>query len=1194
MYPTSSSSTLHNTRNSQLTHNASRHYDLNTRQYASSQEFHSEKIPQHSYSSSPMSSPATYPRPRPVSPSRNTYESSSPAPYSTYSPTEAGYSRSPSYTRRFSSPSTSSSSPPPVTSPLISNTFPHRDQHYSHASRVRIVGRDTSKSYMYNAQYYDDSRNLPSNDEFDSRPKLPSFQSLFGKGETSYSSPVPNSREDDLISNLFSSPMSSPALKPILPPLRSLPTMQSEAKNCTVHTSSMSQTSPESCIPALEQRSKPTVEIDRREIGNRRVRIEMMDCSNHGPRLDFDRSNPLQNVTLHPIYHTPTRRKDLFSDEGSPSPTKDTKIIFFSPSKVSPYPRRTYFLESSERERNSPEPADERGVHRVAEISGMPDIGAVKQGVLAHSPKQAEGNLPIDSATSPSSSPSVYPSSLPPSSPPTSDAQLSPLVHGKDLSVTTVSPLTDVMDLTVEFPEVDTGAQEPQKVELHGSLEPDEKISRLEEEEGSENKPANTITKTSPFPPEEDSKESTTIVIDDDEMQDALSSCRSIEPASKSVAVTLDSTGLAACSASQHTTLQTGNQPHDLVQEQDTVECLSRLTNSKEDKNKLLDTVAELAIIHDIVTVPQASTSAHQLFPQHPGSRKRKLKATSTAPSIASSAPRVTVTVVKRFKPASSIHSGDKKGTSLANGEEREPFKPERNEETKSHSSVSKIQPQPPIRNDSSSKSSLKKSKHTEEVEKVVETKPPASLDKATSALSKSSGQSQVKSSTVPAKRKASDERPSPEIPSTTTRSALNTSNHHTASSTSSAIPSKPPKRPRAVILESPVPKQPSPISDNNTWVDAGWIDALAAAYGSPHAPSRVPPKVVAAQATTERDCSSDEDQHERRLSKTKSPRSLHKRMIIESDSGESDSDIEKVVNSQQSTRTKIDTGSKKAHRTEGVKIRSPSKYKKSFVLNVSSSSESELTEPEDDEGNVDDVSEESEESGEEEGDQEGEDDEEEEEDRARKIPRNKPSNIKPGSKARTPRCTLPAASSFDLELAGIIIEAMSLSRSSSHLALSLYRTVSDTRDRVLANLMKVNTAHFDVVADKIRSEGLFEHPSAKLEQTVRKGRPKRSATANEEGGTAGMSDEDIMWVFEFERVMKEAAARCGMFGLVESSFRNDPRDRPLPFSSRFFYVPDCDPDTERAQLIRLTMPGSGKRSETKKYKQYYWKPVGK
>jgi hypothetical protein len=110
------------------------------------------------------------------------------------------------------------------------------------------------------------------------------------------------------------------------------------------------------------------------------------------------------------------------------------------------------------------------------------------------------------------------------------------------------------------------------------------------------------------------------------------------------------------------------------------------------------------------------------------------------------------------------------------------------------------------------------------------------------------------------------------------------------------------------------------------------------------------------------------------------------------------------------------------------------------------------------------------------------------------------------------------------------------------------------------------------------------------------------------------MSETDIVWVSEFERIMMESAERCGMFGMVESSFRNvrlpvrrpgynvifdvfiskDPRAHPPPFSSRFFYVPDNDPDTERASLIQLTMPGAGKRNETKKYKQYYWKPVGK
>ncbi|KIK67921.1 hypothetical protein GYMLUDRAFT_155616 [Collybiopsis luxurians FD-317 M1] len=147
----------------------------------------------------------------------------------------------------------------------------------------------------------------------------------------------------------------------------------------------------------------------------------------------------------------------------------------------------------------------------------------------------------------------------------------------------------------------------------------------------------------------------------------------------------------------------------------------------------------------------------------------------------------------------------------------------------------------------------------------------------------------------------------------------------------------------------------------------------------------------------------------------------------------------------------------------------------------------------------------------------------------------------KPLSKPQQPKSIFPPPSPLDLELIGIIIETMSMSRSSSHLASALYRTVRETRS-----------------------------------------------------GVAGLSEVDIMWVSEFERVMKEAASRFGMFGMVESSFRNDPRDCPLPFSSRFFYVPDRDPDTERAQLIKLTMPGAGKRSETKKYKQYYWKPVGK
>ncbi|KAJ3788713.1 hypothetical protein GGU10DRAFT_345518 [Lentinula aff. detonsa] len=304
----------------------------------------------------------------------------------------------------------------------------------------------------------------------------------------------------------------------------------------------------------------------------------------------------------------------------------------------------------------------------------------------------------------------------------------------------------------------------------------------------------------------------------------------------------------------------------------------------------------------------------------------------------------------------------------------------------------------------------------------------------------------------------------------------------------------------------------------------------------------------------------------------------MNKRMIIESDSEEDDSEVEDMVTLRQSSRTRIDSESQdsESEENENVEMRQPSTTQKPSAPDDLISLDSELTELYENE----------------ESEEEEEGEEEEEEDNVSIKKQSLSSN--PISKTQKPKLSPPLPSPLDLELIGIVVEAMSLSRSSSHLALSLYRTVCDTRNGVLANLMNANSTHFDAVTEKIRSQELFGCSPGNTEQPSRRGRPKRGATVNEEGGTAGMSEADIMWVSEFERVMKESAARCGMFGLVESSFRKDPRDRPLPFSSRFFYVPDCDPDTERALLIRLTMPGSGKRSETKKYKQYYWKPVGK
>jgi hypothetical protein len=82
-------------------------------------------------------------------------------------------------------------------------------------------------------------------------------------------------------------------------------------------------------------------------------------------------------------------------------------------------------------------------------------------------------------------------------------------------------------------------------------------------------------------------------------------------------------------------------------------------------------------------------------------------------------------------------------------------------------------------------------------------------------------------------------------------------------------------------------------------------------------------------------------------------------------------------------------------------------------------------------------------------------------------------------------------------------------------------------------------------------------------------------------------------WLRIFQRVLRDGAADrgTGVFGKVESSGK-DESNRAL--EAQWFYVPERDEDQERAALIRSMMPRPGKRTETMKYKQYYWRPLGK
>ena len=82
-------------------------------------------------------------------------------------------------------------------------------------------------------------------------------------------------------------------------------------------------------------------------------------------------------------------------------------------------------------------------------------------------------------------------------------------------------------------------------------------------------------------------------------------------------------------------------------------------------------------------------------------------------------------------------------------------------------------------------------------------------------------------------------------------------------------------------------------------------------------------------------------------------------------------------------------------------------------------------------------------------------------------------------------------------------------------------------------------------------------------------------------------------WLRIFGRVLRdgEAGRGSGVFAKVESSGK-DETGRSL--EAQWFYVPERDEDQERALLIRSMMPRPAKRSETMKYKQYYWRPLAK
>lgn len=76
-------------------------------------------------------------------------------------------------------------------------------------------------------------------------------------------------------------------------------------------------------------------------------------------------------------------------------------------------------------------------------------------------------------------------------------------------------------------------------------------------------------------------------------------------------------------------------------------------------------------------------------------------------------------------------------------------------------------------------------------------------------------------------------------------------------------------------------------------------------------------------------------------------------------------------------------------------------------------------------------------------------------------------------------------------------------------------------------------------------------------------------------------------WLKLIPEVLEAGRVRCGMFEKVHSSGTNGAKQ------ARWFYLSEMDEDRERAGLLEELMPKQ-KRSETKKFKKYYYKPLNK
>ncbi|THH28312.1 hypothetical protein EUX98_g5876 [Antrodiella citrinella] len=164
-------------------------------------------------------------------------------------------------------------------------------------------------------------------------------------------------------------------------------------------------------------------------------------------------------------------------------------------------------------------------------------------------------------------------------------------------------------------------------------------------------------------------------------------------------------------------------------------------------------------------------------------------------------------------------------------------------------------------------------------------------------------------------------------------------------------------------------------------------------------------------------------------------------------------------------------------------------------------------------------------------------------------------------------------------EMEGMIVEALGSARASSLAVESVWRAVRSARPGLEGmRARRAPKLQLDSEEKKQSVVGAVEEKSGETMQEEQE---------EEEGEVL----EKREWLGLVQDVLEYGRVTSGVFGRVESSFK-DEHAHALP--PHYFYVSENDADADRAAIIRSIMPRPAKRSETKKYKQYYWKPLGK